>query len=221
MPRVTSTPSTRSSLRPAHETKQDRSRRTLERILSAAEALLKERDFDELTMAELAERAGCAVGTVYSRIPNKESLLACIYERQSQVAREATESLLARCADAGLEERAREVCSFVVDHCAAQRGSIRATTMHLFSRPHVDVGGFRREITQAVRTLATLLAEKTGGSRHASPQAACEFAMLAVCDVAQSRVVFGDRSGVLLRYSRADLKARLTDLLLAYLRAAP
>ena len=66
---------------PIREVKQKRSQRTLERILSAAEALLDTREFDDLSMADLAREAGCAVGTLYGRIPSKESLLVCLHER--------------------------------------------------------------------------------------------------------------------------------------------
>ncbi len=208
-----------SALQPVPAAKQERSRRTLERILSVAEELLEERDFDELTMADLAERAGCAVGTVYGRIPNKDSLLMCLYERQNRAAEELAGRLFEACREADLDVRARAVCAFVVDHCAAQSGSIRATTAHLFTREGRDVLQFRREITKAFRSIAGLLAEEMGHLPAEEAQATCEFALLAVCDVAQSRVVFGARSAVRLRYARKELKGRLTTLLLAYLRA--
>ena len=60
---------------------QARSRETLDRILAAAEELLETREFDELTMVDLADHAGCGVGTVYGRLENKESLLLCLHEQ--------------------------------------------------------------------------------------------------------------------------------------------
>ena len=60
--------------RAARSAKQERSRETLARILAAAEELLEIREFDELTMSDLAKHARCAVGTLYGRLPNKESL---------------------------------------------------------------------------------------------------------------------------------------------------
>ncbi len=206
-------------MQPVRETKQDRSRRTLERILLATEDLLKDRDFDAITMADLAKRAGCAVGTLYGRVPNKESLLACLFERQSKAAEILTRKLFESCEGGDLDTRVRAVCEFVIDHCAAQRGSIRATTAHLFERPGGDVYGFRKQITKAFRMIASLLAEVTDDPQSDATMSTCEFGLLAVCDVAQSRVVFGDRSGVRLRYSRRELKERLSALLLAYLRS--
>ena len=204
---------------PARETKQERSRRTLERILVAAEELLQERDFHELTMVDLAKRAGCGVGTLYARVPNKESLVACLYERQGELAREVTGGLLEQYRDSDLEERARVVSALAVEQCAAHRGTIRATTEHLFRHPKGDVYGFRDEVTATIKAIAAFLAEKADHIAKADRQDACEFAVLAAIEVAQGRVVFGDRSGMKLRYSRKDLTKRITTLMIAYLRA--
>lgn len=59
---------------------QDRSRRTREKLVAGFEALLREKDFEAITMAELAERSGVAVGTVYRRFANKEALIPVIFE---------------------------------------------------------------------------------------------------------------------------------------------
>jgi AcrR family transcriptional regulator len=62
------------------EAAQDRSRRTRDRLVIAFGALLREKPFDAITMAELAERAGIAVGTVYRRFANKDALIPVIFE---------------------------------------------------------------------------------------------------------------------------------------------
>lgn len=62
------------------EASQDRSRRTREKLVAAFGSLLREKDFAAITMAELAERSGVAVGTVYRRFANKEALIPVIFE---------------------------------------------------------------------------------------------------------------------------------------------
>jgi AcrR family transcriptional regulator len=52
-------------------------RRNLERILKAAHSLFAERGSD-VTMEEVARRAGVGVGTVYRRFPSKEHLFAAV-----------------------------------------------------------------------------------------------------------------------------------------------
>ena len=51
--------------------------RNLERVLIAAHELLAERGAD-VTMEEVARRAGVGVGTVYRRFPSKEQLFAAV-----------------------------------------------------------------------------------------------------------------------------------------------
>lgn len=54
---------------------QDRSEKTLERLLAAARAALTRKSFAELTLAELTEEAGVTVGAFYQRFPSKAALL--------------------------------------------------------------------------------------------------------------------------------------------------
>jgi len=51
--------------------------RNLERVLSAAHELFAERGAD-VTMEEVARRAGVGVGTIYRRFPSKEHLFAAV-----------------------------------------------------------------------------------------------------------------------------------------------
>ena len=59
---------------------QNRSRRTREKLVAGLGKLLREKDFEAITMAELAKRSGVAVGTVYRRFENKDALIPVIFE---------------------------------------------------------------------------------------------------------------------------------------------
>ena len=50
---------------------QARSRATRDRLVAALDGLLREKDFESITIADLAREAGLAVGTVYRRFENK------------------------------------------------------------------------------------------------------------------------------------------------------
>ena len=54
---------------------QERSRQTAERITAAALALLERKSFAELTVSEIARKAGVSVGGFYARFPSKQALL--------------------------------------------------------------------------------------------------------------------------------------------------
>src|SRR3982751_3401491 len=60
---------------------QDRSRRTLEKIGRAVEDLLATRSFDDISVADIARRARCSIGSFYARFASKDDLLPYLYER--------------------------------------------------------------------------------------------------------------------------------------------
>ena len=61
---------------------QARSRRTMDRMVRAAEDLLEERPFDAVSVAEIVRLAGTSVGAFYARFSSKVDLLAAIYARR-------------------------------------------------------------------------------------------------------------------------------------------
>lgn len=61
--------------------KQDRSRRSYNRILEATAELLAERSFDDITVDEIVERAGYTKGAFYHRFDSKATLLRHLIAR--------------------------------------------------------------------------------------------------------------------------------------------
>src|SRR5215510_8957513 len=61
--------------------KQARSERTLQRLLDAAEALIKEKGHAAVSIPDIARRAGSSVGGFYARFRDKDELLRALEER--------------------------------------------------------------------------------------------------------------------------------------------
>lgn len=62
--------------------KQQRSRATRDRLLAAGFELVETRDFDALSVAEIAQAAGCSVGAFYVRFTDKDAFFrALVAER--------------------------------------------------------------------------------------------------------------------------------------------
>ncbi|MGE0747886.1 MAG: TetR/AcrR family transcriptional regulator [Rhodospirillales bacterium] len=61
---------------------QGRSRRTMERIIEAAEELFGEHGYDGASVAEIVRRAQSSVGAFYSRFKDKEGLFLHLHARQ-------------------------------------------------------------------------------------------------------------------------------------------
>jgi AcrR family transcriptional regulator len=69
------------NLKLVHKPKQDRSKNTQEKLLTALESLLAERFFEQITIRDIAQRAELSPATIYRRFQNKEALLPILYER--------------------------------------------------------------------------------------------------------------------------------------------
>ena len=60
---------------------QDRSMRTLERILDATERIIRTKGVGAVTIPGVARAAKSSVGSFYARFPDKTSLLRTLHER--------------------------------------------------------------------------------------------------------------------------------------------
>ncbi len=70
--------------------KQARSAATFQRILDAAEALMRERSFDDISVFEICAAARVSVSSLYSRFDSKQAILATLCD---EMARRSVERL--------------------------------------------------------------------------------------------------------------------------------
>src|SRR5215472_5444023 len=73
--------------------KQARSERTLQRLLDAAEALIKEKGHAAVSIPEIARRAHSSVGGFYARFRDKNELLRALEERHFRELEQRVEAL--------------------------------------------------------------------------------------------------------------------------------
>lgn len=65
-----------------------RKQRTLDSLLNAAETLFRDRPVDQVTVEEIAERAGVAVGSIYNNFGSKAGMHAGLVERALEADRQ-------------------------------------------------------------------------------------------------------------------------------------
>lgn len=68
--------------------KQRRSKETVERILRAAEELIAERNFHDVTVQDLCIAADVSASSFYARFPAKEDVLLALFDLHSREARD-------------------------------------------------------------------------------------------------------------------------------------
>ncbi len=107
---------------------QARTHRTLARILDASEELLADRDFANISVAEIARRAGSSVGAFYRRFRDKDALLHALHERYNEEAFATAEVALDpdRWAHATVPEILEAFVCFLVQIDGDRRGLRRA-----------------------------------------------------------------------------------------------
>ena len=69
------------SERPEHQMRAD-ARRNYDRLLAAAWESFAERGSDDVSLEEIARRAGVGIGTLYRHFPNRQALLEAVYRDQ-------------------------------------------------------------------------------------------------------------------------------------------
>jgi AcrR family transcriptional regulator len=123
--------------------------RNLVRVLEAAREVFAEQGIDA-PVAEIAERAGVGVGTIFRRFPTKEDLLVAVVRQRTSQLIEAADTALA-------EQNAGAALRRFMETAAAMQISDRcwcdATGTDLFGRE-----GIRELVDVLVSKLAALLA---------------------------------------------------------------
>jgi AcrR family transcriptional regulator len=197
---------------------QARSQQTLERLLDSAEALIAEKGFADVPVADIADRAGVSVGAFYSRFRDKEALLHCLQDRLVAETRATVDVTLEpeRWRGASIEEIGRELIAFMVEIHRERAGILR----EILGRAHTDPEIVERKeqlIAYILERLQPLLLERREEISHPDPEAASGFAFRLLLGVLKEAILFGapDMHGI----PRTDdaLGEELTRAFLAYL----
>lgn len=125
---------------------QARSRRTMDRMVRAAEDLLEERPFDAVSVAEIVRRAGTSVGAFYARFSSKVDLLAAIYARRfGAEATERSRKYLVGFAsrEMPLEQRTLEVVRNMAAYFQSNRRLLQEMALRAGQREETLPTGFR------------------------------------------------------------------------------
>lgn len=209
------------SLPPAIPARQARSRRTAERIVAAAVDLLGEKGFEEMSVAEIAGRAGVSIGGFYARFPGKDALLQYLHGTVIGGVLERARGLLSKEAAVGLGAGQVIDCyvAMAVEGFRRHRDVLRQISLR--SRTSSDPA-FRRRILELNIELHDLfrarLYERLAEMGHADPRRAIDIALTAISATMREYLLFGDLRPQFDPIEDGRLVAELTELSCAYLR---
>lgn len=173
---------------------QERSERTLERLLSAARSALGKKSFDEVTLAELTEEAGVTVGAFYQRFPSKAALLEHLENEAYGEIREASAALFQVPPDADgatIRDLVRAFVAGMAETYQQHRGVMRELVQR--SRSDEDRQRRRMDMTRDVVAGAVdwmLLHE--GEIGHPEPKRALGIALLFASSALRDVILFDE-----------------------------
>lgn len=124
-------------------------RRNYERLLAAAAAAFAEHGADDVSLEEIARRAGVGIGTLYRHFPTREALVEALYRKELADLCAAAAELLKSHAP---EQALRAWMDLFADYVTAKR-EMADVLRAVFAAGSVTVSQAREELTVAVRTI--------------------------------------------------------------------
>ncbi len=202
------------------EPRQERSRRTMRRLLAAAEEIISERGVSSLTVGEVARRAGTAVGTLYTRFPDKDTFLRVFYDRLFAQAATAADVVFdpSRRRSLPMRDLLGGCVSVLVRDYRARRGLLRA--LLLYVRTHHDAAFQTRAERFNLRFFARLkgvILSHRSEIRHPDPERAILVGLMMIDGAAKEAILFGEARPASLSVSDASLVTELTRAICAHL----
>lgn len=195
---------------PPNPPKQDRSRRTLERIVKASLAILDEEGPEALTVQSIVERADSSVGSFYARFEGKEELLDYLGERVWREAAERWDEAMASRDWSELDLRGLvEGAVRLLDEAGRSRASYLGALGRTAGGGDDAYAAFQAHVLQG---LEGLLLARTDEMDHAEPALAVRVGLRAVLGILDPPGGSGESS-----IPPARQVEEATTLLLAYL----
>lgn len=137
--------------------KQKRGFETQQRTLEATLKLLDDRHFEEMTIADIADAAGMAVGNFYKRFKNKEALLPHLYAEYNRRFADMADQMRTQESDDPWHTVVAGCVTFFRDN----RGLIRALHLHSRLKPALVPEGNSQSRGSLYRALEGLVTRKT------------------------------------------------------------
>jgi AcrR family transcriptional regulator len=197
---------------------QARSQRTRDRLLDAAEALLREGGPEKATVPAIARRARVAIGSVYRRFPDKDAVLRSIYERFFTRGIAANRHALAEARWRGvpLEPLVRRLVDGMVHGYRFHAPLLAALLRYVDSHPDAEFRQHAEELrAEAFASIRQLLWARREEIAHPNAEQAIEFLFQTLGLLLKGFLLQGDRFGK--PVSWPDLTTELQRLAVGYL----
>jgi AcrR family transcriptional regulator len=202
--------------------KQARSERTLQRLLDAAEALIKEKGHGAVSIPDIARRAGSSVGGFYARFRDKNELLRALEERHFIELSQRVEKLAdaRRWKNAATADIVEAAVDELVSITRERRHMIAAFLVRAIEDPAIREGGlrFRRNVEERI---SALLLPRRAEMSHPDPALAIDLGIQTAFALMQQHVLIEETQVGGRTLSDDELRRELATMFLRYIGLAP
>ena len=203
--------------------RQQRSHDLLARLIDASRALLDERDFESISIADIAKRAGVSVGVLYTRFPTKDHLLVHLAsafgeDTAAQMARTFADE---RVAGLSLAELAELYFTTVGQAFTRHRRMLRSVTLLVRTTEHTELRAIVQRFNVAVHSrFAECALRHRRSIKHTDAERAIKFALLAASATLREMLLYEEPVSNLARAQAAKAGRDCARLFTSYLTCA-
>ena len=201
-----------------YEPLQNRSRETLHRILEAAETIMANKPFEKITIAEIVKQAKTTTGSFYARFPDKEALLARLFDQHVSEIAEGIDESLAEIATLSPEARIDHIVAIIGNGFRLRPALWRSGTLHLWNKAK-GVESLRVSVSKHAELVGKLLdvMEKAATDLHCRrPKTAAHFVVKTVLSASRQHYLFTDESTIL-KVSNNAFQKEMSKMVFTYL----
>ena len=194
---------------------------SFERAIDAAMALLVERRSDAFTLAEVAERGGVSIGSIYGRVDSKDDLLRAAHAREmARIIEEQDKAFDAlHPVDGALEATVARAVRTMAELLRAN-APVLAPFMDMARHDRVIAETGKNAHAGMVEGFRSLLLASGDEIRHREPERAVTWSCTVVYSVISRWLGLGDAGEAAAEGEWEDILADLGEMITAFLRGS-
>ena len=198
--------------------RQQRSMKTHNALLDAAERLLKKRPWEEISTVAIMLEAGVSNGAIYGRFKSKDELLVALYDRHDAQLKKRVRKRDAEIADSDLsfEEALDDEIDNLVKTFRENRWLLKAMGMLSRKNPEVVSQRTRRERGELLDKIAKRYEQFEKDFDHPQPKRALELSIFFVATILREAILYQGPHFGTLDISDRELKQSVKRMALGF-----
>jgi AcrR family transcriptional regulator len=200
--------------------RQKRSMQTHNALLDAAEKLLKERPWEEISTVAIMVEAGLSNGAIYGRFKSKDNLLIALCDRHDKKLKERfnQQQKGAGKKDETMEEFLERELDQLVTNMYENRWLLRAMGLLARQKPEVVSQSTRGERRDMFEKIVAQILQFEDEIKHPYPERGAELAVFFVSTILREAILYQGPHFGTLDISEKELKEAVKRMALSFLR---